>query len=229
MKSRLLILSVFLLISKICLGQIAISELRLINNTPEFKGGEKALSIHFKKSLRNPMALEKKPGVCTILGFIKVAKNGKVKEAGTINKVPQPFKEEFIRVAKMTTGRWKATNDTSDYFYVVIPIGFSYAGLNYRGNLDGVPKFFIEPITVINFADTPVNEFITDSKYLEKLKELVFGKEYLPAVEIMDYLLSRQPLNTDYYRIMIELQKVLGMKEQVEYYSTLLDIMIEKN
>jgi hypothetical protein len=229
MKNWFLTILLFSLISETCLAQLTVSELRQINNTPQFKGGEQAFRIHFMKSLRYPMAFSKKQEACTILGVIKVSKKGKIQKITSLNKVPEPFLDEFIKAAKLTAGKWKPTNDTSDSFYTVIPVEFSYQGAKYQANFDYAPKFFKEATVVIAYPQASPNEYTADSRYIEKVIALVSEKKYPEAIEIMELLLSRQPLNPDYYSMIIDLYTKSGIKEQADFYSTLLKFISNKS
>jgi hypothetical protein len=230
MKNLFLTILLFSLIHKACLAQITVSDLANLNNVPQFEGGEQALHRHFLMSIRYPMMLNNSQEVCSILGVIKISKKGEIEEVGTLNKVPEPVKDEFVRAAKLTAGRWKPSNDTSDFFYVVKPIEFSYSGANYHVNFDKMPKFFKEPMTVVAYSkassdNASQNNYTPDSRYIEMVNALISEKKYPKAIEIMEYLLSRQPLNPDYYSIIIDLYGKSGIKEQADFYTALLEII----
>lgn len=227
MKAKIIYFFLFSLISHIGLAQINVNDLKQINNVPQYQDGEQALERHFFKSLRYPMEFIRNPIVCTILGFIKVSKNGKIEEIGTLNKVPKPFKNTFIEAAKLTDGQWAPTNESADFFYVVIPIEFSYEGVNYTTNFNNKPKSFCKALKVKTFS--PTNSYKDDSKYLEKIDEFISKEKYQKAVETIEFLLSRQPLNMDYYKKIIELNTRLGKKEETAYYTALLDTISTTN
>jgi hypothetical protein len=229
MKNLFLTVLLFSLIHKVCLAQITVSDLRHLNNVPQFKGGEQAFSKHFLMSVRYPMTLMRNPEFCSVLGVIKMSKKGKIEEVGTLNKVPKPFKDEFVRAAKLSAGKWKPSNDTSDFFYTVIPIEFSYAGANEHANFDHVPKFFKKPIVVVAYSQAVPKSYTPDTRYIERVIALVSEKKYPEAIEIMELLLTRQPLNPDYYSMIIDLYAKAGLREQADFYSALLEILSNKN
>ncbi|PSR55944.1 hypothetical protein AHMF7605_21785 [Adhaeribacter arboris] len=230
MKNYILTFLLLGLVHQYSLAQIASSDLRQIKNAAQYKEGEEVLLKHFARSTRLTREMMSNPEVCTVLGVIKVKKSGTIEDIGTLNKVPKAFKDQFFQVAKLTDGKWLPTNDTSDFFYVVIPVQFKLSGADYNVNVENIPTYFHESIVVVGyFPNNGFYNYQEDSKYLARVEEFMAKGKNDKAIETMEYLLSRQPLNTNYYRKAIDLYEKAGRKEEAAYYTALMKVISAKS
>lgn len=230
MKNYISTILLFSFLSHFCLAQVAVNDLKQLRNVAQYKDGDEALYKHFSRLTRIPREIMSNPDVCTVLGFIKVNKRGSIEEIGTLNKVPNSIKNQFIEVAKLTEGNWMPSNETAEFSYLVLPIQFKFRGADYEVDVSNVPKYFKESLVVVGYL--PANSFINykdDSKYLKKVEDFIAKGKNDNAIEVMEYLLSRQPFNTTYYRKAVDLYMKAGKKEEVEYYTTQMEVLADKN
>lgn len=67
---------------------------------PEFPGGTTALYQYLGKNIRYPLDMRKQKVEAKVIATFVVDAKGRIKNIEVVNKVPQPFAAETIRVLK---------------------------------------------------------------------------------------------------------------------------------
>jgi hypothetical protein len=210
---NLYLIALLIIVASSAYAQIAITDLKLIHNTPKFKNGEKGMMELISKNLSYPEDKTSAPDALTVLGFIKLSADGKIEEIGTINKVNKSFKNEFVKFAKKTEGMWATNNEKS---IAIIPVTFNYEGISYSPDLNNKPEFF-QPGLSVSFA-SEIGVYDEDKVYLEKVYKLAKNQKYDKAIEVMETLLAHEPAKMEYYSKIIELTTLANKTEESNYY-----------
>lgn len=224
---RLQLLLLFLFTASFsCMAQIDVEDVLQLKNTARFEGGQDEYSKLFAKNLRYPIDAQRNNKIGTVIGVIKIARNGDIVETGSLNTSDKLFKDEFKRLAQLSKGKWTATNDTAEFFYAVIPLQFKFQGSNYTLEETHKPAYFQETIISTAVGRPTGWEGVyseLEREYVEKVNTGIEKGTYTESIKALLELINLQPYHLNFYEPLIMLYRETGQLKQEAYYNALLN------
>ena len=228
MKTKLYLLLFLFWGTTACFAQISLDDLEHLHNSAKFQGTPKDLMDLLGRNIRYPSTAMRAGKVGTILGVIKVSREGKVIGTGTLHNADAEFKDEFDRVARLTEGKWIPAHDTAVVFYAVVPIEFRVEHRLYKAELSDSPSYFSYPI-LIKAHRTPAIPYDPISKHEERLSkqanEAVKEEKYEKAIRLLEQLINLQPLHSPYYQNLAKLHIKVGNTYEAAYFEKLAQLL----
>ncbi|MER2996983.1 hypothetical protein [Pontibacter populi] len=220
-KFYLVLISFLITINVSCFAQINSADLKRLHNTAAYKGSQEELFKVLAKNIRFPQRAVMSNKLVTIVGVLKIDRNGQIVEVGTLHKADENYTDAFKNIVEKTKGKWEATNDTAKYFYAVIPVQFNYMDSGYTLFETNKPAYFQETIVVTaagtRGAFTGLYEKY-ESELIAQVNELSKKEVYSEAVKPMIELVNLQPLHIGYYDPLIGLLKKAGNNADAAHY-----------
>ncbi|NEM98587.1 tetratricopeptide repeat protein [Pontibacter burrus] len=220
-KLYLSLLTFLLIFSLTCSAQISSSDISTLHNAATYKGGYDELIKLLAKNIKFPQKAVMDGKLVTVIGVLKTDRNGEILEVGTLHKVDDNFTEAFKNVIRKTNGKWQPTNDTSKYFYAVIPVQFSYHESGYTLIETNKPAYLQETI-VVSLAGRPGAFTGMYEKYesdlVAQVNELYNKQAFTEAIRPMMELVNLQPLHPSYYDTLITLLQKTGNTAEAKHY-----------
>jgi len=150
-----------------------------------------------------------------LAGFI-LSNKGEIVNVFTLNSLTSAIDNQILDLIESTSGFWKAKpvqEQPNKNSIVIIPIVFCLKNTEFVVNAENI-KLRLED--KIEFTVMAGQEQMTASSYtktkklLKSVNELIFKGKYEKANEVVNELLRRDPLNTEYYSKLIEIETKLG-------------------
>jgi len=126
----------------------------------------------------------------TIVGTLIISwevENGEIKNITILNSLGRATDKEAIRLIESSEKYWKTKNAKTKFY---LPIKFKTAELDFY--VDEYPNYYLEEIMVVSYKQTihrPDNELISE------MNENIKAKKYNDAIDILDIVIKRNPLN----------------------------------
>jgi hypothetical protein len=162
-----------------------------------------------------------KPGVL-IAGMI-LDVNGKIINVFSLNSISPEIDNTVLDLIESTAGHWQPMSDSliKKNEIIIIPIVFCLKNTEQKIDKDNF-KLTIQKevyLTALRGKEQmSAIDYESTSNLLEKYKKLISKSKNQEAVQIIDELLRREPLNVDYYGDLIRLENQLGNKERACQY-----------
>ncbi len=98
----------------------------MMEESPGFKGGEKAFKEFLEKNLLYPLIAKEKGIEGTVYVEFIVNKDGTIESISIIRSVSKALDDEAIRVVKLTSGKWKPgkQNGKAVKASMIVPVKF---------------------------------------------------------------------------------------------------------
>jgi tetratricopeptide (TPR) repeat protein len=214
-----------------CLAQLTASDVRQLHNAARYTGSEEDLLKILGKNIRYPAAAQRADKMGMALFVLKISRDGKIVETGTLNKSLPEFKEAIGRAADMTKGKWAASNDTAQFFYAVFPVLFTIYGSGYTLHTAKVPDYF-QGTVVVTAVGVPnaMNGLYErqESDYVTRANNLARMERHTEAIQALEELVNLQPLHTAYYEPLITLHEKIGNATEAEYYRLVRNLFVQE-
>ena len=158
---------------------------------------------------------------CTgvLLAGLTLSPQGDIVNVFSLNSLTSAIDDQILDLFESTSEYWKAKpigEQSIKNSIVVIPIIFRLKNTEPVINEDNIKLKLEEPIEFTAMAgqeQMSASGYIKTEKLFKTVNKLVLKGKYERAEEIVNELLRRDPLNTEYYSKLIEIEIKIGNTE----------------
>lgn len=155
---------------------------------------------------------------CTgvLLAGFTLSPKGEIKNVFTLNSLSATIDNQILDIIESTAGFWDPLpdNELADKNSILIfPIVYCLKNTEYDINEDNLKMILQDKIVltaVMGQEQMSADNYITTEQLNKSLNELLTKGKYEKANKLIGELIRREPLNTEYYIKLIEIDSKLG-------------------